>query len=374
MISTQELSQLLETLYAAPLQPEKWQAFFDHLSQLTNISCGYLITGSESQGQQILAGGGLCFNPEVLHLYKDYYGPMDPFWSPYLRNPRITVISGEELVSHDQLRKTEFYNDLLADNEMEYMTMLSCSSTVEHTDVMPVWRRAQDGPMGGASVDLLRMLLPHARIALQMRTVLQAVNAQSQFAELALDTMSTAVFLVSATGSVQHMNKAAAALAQLADGLRLKGTILTASNSKESAQLALFIAGAAWAGRGTHTAPGGALHISRQQIPGSLHIAVLPIPEDRRSLMGVPCALVFASDPGASPKPRGSFMRMLYRLTPAESRLADLLLEGFEVRGVAERLGITIETARFHLKRVLTKTGTRRQAELIRLMLSLPGE
>jgi DNA-binding CsgD family transcriptional regulator len=37
-------------------------------------------------------------------------------------------------------------------------------------------------------------------------------------------------------------------------------------------------------------------------------------------------------------------------------------------------LGITLETARFHLKRVLTKTGARRQSELMRLMLSLPGQ
>jgi DNA-binding CsgD family transcriptional regulator len=66
-------------------------------------------------------------------------------------------------------------------------------------------------------------------------------------------------------------------------------------------------------------------------------------------------------------------MKMLYGLTPTESRLADLLLEGLDVRGAAQRLGITIETARFHLKRVLAKTDTRRQTELMRLMLSLPG-
>ena len=66
-------------------------------------------------------------------------------------------------------------------------------------------------------------------------------------------------------------------------------------------------------------------------------------------------------------------MKMLYGLTPRESRLADLLLEGLDVRGIAERLDITIETVRFHMKRVLAKTGTRRQTELSQLMLSLPG-
>jgi DNA-binding CsgD family transcriptional regulator len=58
-------------------------------------------------------------------------------------------------------------------------------------------------------------------------------------------------------------------------------------------------------------------------------------------------------------------------LTPAEARVADRLLE---VREIADRLGITLETCRFHLKRVLVNTGARRQAELIRLMLSLPGQ
>jgi DNA-binding CsgD family transcriptional regulator len=36
--------------------------------------------------------------------------------------------------------------------------------------------------------------------------------------------------------------------------------------------------------------------------------------------------------------------------------------------------GIALETARFHLKRVTAKTGTRLQTELMRLMLSLPGQ
>jgi len=67
-------------------------------------------------------------------------------------------------------------------------------------------------------------------------------------------------------------------------------------------------------------------------------------------------------------------MQQLYGLTPTESRLADLLVEGLDVRDAAGRLRITLETTRFHLKRIFAKTGTRRQTELLRLMLSLPGQ
>lgn len=374
MISTEDLSELLATLYAAPLEPEKWQVFFDQLSRLTKISCGYLITGSESHGQEILAGGGFSFNPEVLRLYKEYYGQLDPFWSPYLRNPSVTVIRGEELVSHDQLLRTEFYNDLLAEFEMESMTLLSCSSTTEQTDVMPVWRRSQDGPMEDASIALLRTLLPHAHTALRMRTKLQAAAVLGQFAELAFDAMSTAVFLVSATSHVQHMNEFAATFVQRADGLRLEGAVLTASDPTESAYLRSLISGAALTGKKrAHTVPGGALNISRLGTQPPLQVAVLPVPENLSSAGVSSCALVFVHDPSALPKSRAAFIRQLYGLTPTEARLADLLLEGLEVRDIANRLAITLETARFHLKRVLAKTGTRRQTELMRLMLSLPG-
>ena len=59
--------------------------------------------------------------------------------------------------------------------------------------------------------------------------------------------------------------------------------------------------------------------------------------------------------------------------TPAEARLADALAGGASVREAATKLGVTYETARTHLKRLLSKTGARRQAELVRILLtSLP--
>jgi DNA-binding CsgD family transcriptional regulator len=64
----------------------------------------------------------------------------------------------------------------------------------------------------------------------------------------------------------------------------------------------------------------------------------------------------------------------LYELTPAESRLAWLLVGDFSLAEAAAQLGITQSTARTVLKRVLAKTGTRRQASLVRLLLSGPAQ
>ena len=60
------------------------------------------------------------------------------------------------------------------------------------------------------------------------------------------------------------------------------------------------------------------------------------------------------------------------RLTPAETRLARCLASGATLRNAAEQLGVSINTVRSQLRQIFAKTGTSRQAALMRLLLSPP--
>ena len=60
----------------------------------------------------------------------------------------------------------------------------------------------------------------------------------------------------------------------------------------------------------------------------------------------------------------------LYSLTHAEARLAAVLANGHSLEEIADLLDITKETARWQIKHVFAKTGTNRQAEPIRLLLT----
>jgi DNA-binding CsgD family transcriptional regulator len=123
-----------------------------------------------------------------------------------------------------------------------------------------------------------------------------------------------------------------------------------------------------------HHPPSSAMLVSRKSGNKPLQIVVYPFVSSGVLTEDCPHVLIFISDPGSKPGSRAGVLRSLYRLTPTESRLADLLLQGLEVREAADQLRTTLETTRFHLKRVLAKTCTRRQTELMRLMLSLPGQ
>ncbi|WP_246800502.1 helix-turn-helix transcriptional regulator [Bradyrhizobium sp. ERR14] len=61
----------------------------------------------------------------------------------------------------------------------------------------------------------------------------------------------------------------------------------------------------------------------------------------------------------------------IFGLTPAQARLASLLVAGKSLEEIALDMNISSGTARNHLKAVFLRTGTRRQAELVSLLSRL---
>jgi len=57
-----------------------------------------------------------------------------------------------------------------------------------------------------------------------------------------------------------------------------------------------------------------------------------------------------------------------FSLTPAELRVLLALVDVDGVAAIAEALGVTENTVHTHLRRLFCQTGTRRQAELIKLV------
>ena len=68
--------------------------------------------------------------------------------------------------------------------------------------------------------------------------------------------------------------------------------------------------------------------------------------------------------------PIGDFQWML---TPAEARVACAVAEGRDLKSLAERESVSVETVRAQLKAVFRKTGTRRQNELAARILRSPA-
>jgi DNA-binding CsgD family transcriptional regulator len=72
--------------------------------------------------------------------------------------------------------------------------------------------------------------------------------------------------------------------------------------------------------------------------------------------------------------PEATRLRLLYRFTPTETEVANLVLAGLVSEAIATRLGVSVNTVRTHLRNMYEKTNTRRQPELMARLVQGPAQ
>jgi DNA-binding CsgD family transcriptional regulator len=120
------------------------------------------------------------------------------------------------------------------------------------------------------------------------------------------------------------------------------------------------------------SATGNAFRVMRNE--GSpLMALVVPLPRPEAGpAPDEPAAMLLISDPDRQRKPIGRHLIDWFGLSQAEATLAVQLADGVRLESLAEQRRVRISTLRSQLSAILSKTGTTRQPELIRLLHQLP--
>jgi len=98
---------------------------------------------------------------------------------------------------------------------------------------------------------------------------------------------------------------------------------------------------------------------------------LVPVRRAAHDLFSGAAAIGVLTRPSQGGQSGANLLQALFDLTPAEADVAGRIAAGEAVGGIAGAGGRSVETIRGHLKNVLAKTGTRRQAELAALLSSL---
>jgi DNA-binding CsgD family transcriptional regulator len=80
---------------------------------------------------------------------------------------------------------------------------------------------------------------------------------------------------------------------------------------------------------------------------------------------------IFVVDPDHAADPTPQQLQLQFGLTPAEAELAHEIAKGEGLIACAKALHISRATASTHLQRIFEKTGTKRQAQLVRVILGV---
>jgi len=186
-----------------------------------------------------------------------------------------------------------------------------------------------------------------------------------------IDDLHQGFFLVDAQARPVFVNRVGRALLDARDGLRLRAGALSALNADDERNLLALIASCH---DGTPSRIGGKTTLWRESGRPPLDVLVTPVRQETAMavmpwMMARPAAIVLVSDPETEIRSRIEALRERFGLTPAEAAFALEIVKGDGRKATADRLGITVGTARSHLSRIFDKTGVTRQAELVRLLL-----
>jgi DNA-binding CsgD family transcriptional regulator len=202
------------------------------------------------------------------------------------------------------------------------------------------------------------------------RTVRQEKTALKD----SLDRLALGVVVIDNAAKILVANAAAEDVLRRGEGLRSARGRLVAVRPEDDRELQRIIA-ASQSVRGETDRLGDALPIARGEGRMPLFVLAAPLPPRAAWQLGRGgrAVLLLVSDPEAKPKMPGDVLARLFGLTKAEARVATTLASGKSLEAIAEEFGVSKNTIRVQLQMILSKTGTARQAELVRLLLSLPS-
>lgn len=354
---------LREALHAAAMEPSGWSGALHALARFVAgdearaVGAITLLDGPAPGVGWMLAGGD-----EIERVY-----PLDAAASHPLFRPLADLAPGFVGAPRHAVTASELSRTTLAREHLRDDGTLQGISAVLLTSPLVAAVHVLGGRKGGVWVDgaaeRLQRVTPTLRRAIEVYARLRRQRGTAQIDEGLLDSLDVAAFAVSPEGHIQRANASARSLVARGDGVLDDAGMLRCAQPGAERSLRAAVA---------------------TILRGEAHEAVVIAPRrtGRRPLLlfvsslrsvagGATTTLtVLVRDPESQARRAEELLRSLFALTPAEARLALAVADGLSPSDAAEQLGITVQTARTHLKRVFHKTATTRQAELVKLVLA----
>jgi DNA-binding CsgD family transcriptional regulator len=368
MPSDEVLHSLIQLIYEAAIDADKWPAFLRQWSLAVGAQ-GTAVVVHDLNGRNGSIDANVGFDPESLRIYQNHYAALNPWVarSQHLFLPG-NVVNCDDLISPQELTQTEFYAGWLRPNDFfhSYGGAITCKDGI--VSYVTAMRSRRAGAFEEQELTLLRILIPHLECAARLHLRVAGLQGQLAVTAEALDRMDRGVLITDSEGKILVGNALASKILSHCDGLKCSGGHLTCPASSESHRMKLMLAAAAAITAGHSKHAGTSMTVSRPSGRRSLELFISPLRKRSAGWMKVSGVLVVITDPDDAGELSHEALKELFGLTPAEVRLASALGAGMSLARAAESFGVAVETVRTQLKSIFLKTGTKRQSELARLL------
>lgn len=358
-IAREHQNDLIDRIYEAAIIPEGWPEVLRLTAELAG--CREALFGTIYEDQARLTASSPEFGRAYEQILERIPIPVNQRALRLMGARHAGFITDRDVFTDAEIAAEPLYQEMLI--PAGYGSGVATAIAVPSGEMIVVHceRGIAEGTVGAAEIAALNQLRPHfARAGLLARR-LDMERAQAAAAALAQMGLPGAV--LAADGKIVNANMLLEALMPAVFRDRLGRLAIVDPEADQL--LGLALAGLA---RDGHDAAVRSIPIpsGAGQPPIIVHLS--PVSRRARDVFAKSAAIMVATPLRPHRSPGADIIEGLFDLTPAEARLAAMIAEGLPPRLAAQRLGVTEGTARTTLKRVLAKTGSRRQSDLVGML------
>ena len=361
-----EYELLLDQIYDAALDPKGWSSVLDSLNTILN-NRGFALFFQDRTTVRFNQFMGL--DGSGVGAYANYYGARNPWVPAFGRNPEKII--AHELIEQDALERTEFYNDWLKPLGLHDAIGIPIRRDAGAFFLISGLKDKKAGYYTEDKRRLVERVTPHVRRAVDIFERLSIAETLRDGLVEGMDRLDIGVLLLDEDCRLLFANRIADTVLKRSAGLTCRAGRVRAADPNAADEFERTVRNAAGTGSRSRGDAGGLVVVGRKN---GKAITALVCPRRSEIDFGyrMSSAMLFIANPDAQATVDETLAARLYGLSGAETRLLMALLDGTRLSDYADRAGITLNTAKGYLKQIFHKTGSGRQADLLRLFFADP--
>lgn len=365
----QRLSELIGAIYDCALDPDRWDETLDQVREflISANSTLYVfdlanktqrlhrVVGVEPHWQQRMIEWG----DSIAEIYEHIDAATWPL-------DKIFVMRRE--LSDEFLRNNFYFMNWAVPQGIDDLLQVVLLRSATRMSALAMGRYGRDGHVTDREVQLCQLLAPHLRRSIAISDLIDMKTVEADALGNSLDALSAGVVLVAEDAGVIHVNRMAEAMLEEGWPIRSAEGRLSVGDAGTRDRLRRVIGMAARSDEAIGAAGIGMALASSVRGVATAHVLPLGHGGLRTRLAPRAVAAVFISSEASRAQVALEGVAETFSLTPAESRLLGRLAIGDSIDDAATALGVARPTVKTHLARILSKTGSRRQADLLALV------
>ncbi len=369
--------KIVTDIYDAASDPKSWFPALDACVDFVGSrSANLMFHDSEVQSTwRFNAGSALwrSLTREQVDVFEKYFWKYDiEPWEFVHRHQKQSVLTDgdywQDDVSLKRREDYEYYRDVM---QVFRRAGAKLNDNLCWSDNIAFQFGVEFETVPSESLSRIQLILPHAAKSVEMWHTIAQLQRENSTLLSVLDQFEVGICVVRADGTLIEGNTEAHRILDARDGLMLNGDDkLTCRDTTLSDELRAAIQAVSDTASGSGKTVEWLRSIKRRASDHALLVEVAPL-RDSAGDMGRDWGGAFVTliDP-LNPAPfNADRMSVAYGLSPTETDVCKLLVEGRTKVEVAEIRGVSPETIKKQTSSIFAKTRTRRVGELIRLVL-----